>query len=131
MIQSEMQKDHEEEIVLLDSFENYGSNTKEEEKRKPTLLKMACPFFLVHRKEIFSHMFHDLVPCYMESFNNQNLQLMMGCKLRDKDDGQSMLVLDMDFFPPEVSFQPALSSNSEDCYFQQSQQSFQPLGGNQ
>jgi hypothetical protein len=131
MIQSEMQKDHKEAVVLLDSFEDYGSKTEEEEKRKPTLVKMACPSVLVHRKEIFSHMFHDPVACYMESFNNQNLQLMMGCKLRDEDDGQSTSVLDMDFFLPGVSFQPTLSSDSEDCYFQQSQQIFQPLGGNQ
>jgi hypothetical protein len=37
----------------------------------------------------------------------------------------------MDFFPPGVSFQPTLSSDSKDCYFQQSQQIFQPLGCNQ
>jgi hypothetical protein len=28
MIQSEMQKDHKEAVVLLDSFEDYGSRTK-------------------------------------------------------------------------------------------------------
>jgi len=76
-------------------------------------------------------MFDNPVACYMESFNNQNLQLMMGCKLRDEYDGQSTSVLDMDLFLPGVSFERELSFDSEDCYFQQSQKIFQPLGGNQ
>jgi len=41
----------------------------------------------------------------------------MGCKIRDEDDGQSTLVLDMDFFSPEVLFQTTLSSDSDDYYF--------------
>jgi hypothetical protein len=57
-------------------------------------------------------MLHDPVACYMESLNNKNLQLMMGCKIRDEDDGQSTLVLDMDFFPLGVSFQTTFSSDS-------------------
>jgi hypothetical protein len=56
---------------------------------------------------------------------------MINYQLGNKDDGQSMSMLDMDFLPPGVSFQPTLSSDSEDCYFQQSQQIFQPLCGNQ
>jgi hypothetical protein len=54
----------------------------------------------------------------MDSFNNQNLQLMMGCKLRDEDDGQLTSLLDMDCFLPGVSFQPTLSLDSKDCYLQ-------------
>jgi hypothetical protein len=96
MIQSEMKKDHKETSVLLNSFEDYGSRTEEVEKRKQTLVKVVCPYVLVHPKEIFSYMFHDPVECYMESFKNKNLYLMMGCKLRDEDDGQSSSVLDMD-----------------------------------
>jgi hypothetical protein len=56
---------------------------------------------------------------------------MMGCNLRDEYDGQLRLVLDMYFFLPGVSLQPTLSCDLEDCYFQQSQQIFQPLCGNQ
>ena len=56
---------------------------------------------------------------------------MLNYQLGNKDDGQSMSVLDMDCFPPGVSFHPALSYDSKDCYFQQSQQNFQPLYGNQ
>jgi hypothetical protein len=45
-------------------------------------------------------------------------------QLGNKYDGQSTSVLDMDCLPPGVSFQPTLSSDSEDCYLQQSQQIF-------
>jgi len=93
MIQSKMQKDHKEVVVLLHSFEDYGFKTKEEEQRKLALVKIACPFILVHRKEIFYHMFHDPVACYMESFNNQNLQLLMGCKIRDEDEATIVFLL--------------------------------------
>jgi hypothetical protein len=37
----------------------------------------------------------------------------------------------MDCLPPGVSFQPALSSDSEDCYLKQSQWIFHPLCANQ
>jgi hypothetical protein len=105
--------------------------TKEVEQEQQTLMKEACLSVFVHQEEMFSHVFHDPVACYMECFNNQNLQLMMSCKLRNKDDGQSTSVLNMDCLPPGVSFQSTLSYDSKDYYFQQSQQIFQPLGGNQ
>jgi hypothetical protein len=78
-----------------------------------------------------SHAFNDHVVDYMEGYFSSDLQHVINYQLGNKDDGQSTSMLDMDFFPPRVSFQPALSSDSEDCYFQQSQQIFQPLGGNQ
>lgn len=37
----------------------------------------------------------------------------------------------MDFLPPGVSFHTTPSFDSEDCYFNNSQQIFQPLCGNQ
>ena len=77
IFQSEMQKDHKEVVVLFNSFEDYGSKnvlrTEEVEKEKQTLVKESCPSVLVHQKEMFSHVFYDLVACYMENFNNHNL----------------------------------------------------------
>jgi hypothetical protein len=122
MIQSKMQKDHKEAVVLSNSFEDYGSenvlSTEEVEKEQQTLVKEACPSVLAHQKEMFSHVFHDPVACYMESFNNQNLQLMMGCKIRDEDDGQSTSTLNTDCLLPGGLFQSTLSCSSEDFYSQ-------------
>jgi hypothetical protein len=135
MIQSEMQKDHKEAVVLFNSFEDYGSEnvlrTEEVEQEQQTLVKEACPSVLVHQKEMFSHVFHDPVACYMESFNNQNLQLMMGCKLRNKDDGQVNVNIKYGLLATRGLFQSTLSCSSEDCYSQQSQLIFQLLGKNQ
>jgi hypothetical protein len=78
-----------------------------------------------------SHTFNDPVVDYMEGYFSSDLQPVINYQLGNKYDGQSTSVLDMDCLPPGVSFQPALSSDSEDCYFQQSQQIFQPLCGNQ
>jgi hypothetical protein len=78
-----------------------------------------------------SHAFNDHVDDYMEGYFSSDLQLMLNYQLGNKHDGQSTLVLDMHCFPSGVSFQPTLFFDSEDFYFQQSQQIFQPLGGNQ
>jgi hypothetical protein len=102
------------------SFENV-LRIEEIEQEQQTLMKEACLFVFVHQEEMIFHGFHDLVACYMENCNNQNLRLRMDCNLRDEDNGQSMSVLDMDGFTPVVSFQPVLSSNSGGYYFQQSQ----------
>jgi hypothetical protein len=67
----------------------------------------------------------------MEGYFSLDLQPVLSYHLGKKYDGQSTSMLDMDCFPPRVSFQPALSSDSEVCHFQQSQQIFQPLRGNQ
>jgi hypothetical protein len=72
-------------------------------------VKEACPSVLTPKKEMFSHVFHDPMACYMENIYNLNLQLMMGCELRNEEDDKSMSVLDMDCFTPEVSFQLELS----------------------
>ena len=56
---------------------------------------------------------------------------MINYQLGNKYIGQSTSVLDMDGLPPWVSFQLALSSKSEDYYFQQSQEIFHPLCGDQ
>ena len=71
-----------------------------------------------------SHNFNDPFVDYMESCFSSYLQPVLNCQLGNKDDSKSTSLLDMDFFPPRVSFQPTLSSESEDCYFQQSQQIF-------
>ena len=77
-----------------------------------------------------SHTFNDPVVDYMEGYFSSDLQPVINYHLGNKYDGQSASVLDMDFFPPTVSFQPTLSSFSEDCYFQQSQHIFHPFYGN-
>jgi hypothetical protein len=78
-----------------------------------------------------SHAFNDRVVDYMEGYLSSDLQPVLNYHLGNIDDGKSTSLLDMDFFPPGVSFQPTLSSDSKDCYFHQSQHIFQPLGGNQ
>jgi hypothetical protein len=78
-----------------------------------------------------SHTFNDPIVDYMEGYFSLDLQLVINYQLGNKDDGQSTSMLDMDFLPPGVSFQLALSSDSEDFYFQHSQQIFHPLCGNQ
>jgi hypothetical protein len=83
------------------------------------------------QKEIFSHVFYDPMACYMENLCNQNLQLMMGCNLRSKDNDKKTSELDIGCSLLEVSFQSTLFFDSKGCYFQQSQQIFQPLKGHQ
>jgi hypothetical protein len=78
---------------------------EEVEQEQQTLVKEACPSVLTPKKEMFPHVFHDPMACYMENIYNQNLQLMVGCKLRNEGDDKSMSVLDIDCFIPEVSFQ--------------------------
>ena len=68
-----------------------------------------------------SHAFNDHVVDYMEGYFSLDLQHMLNYQLGNKDDGKSTVMLDMDCFPPRVSFQPTLSPDSKDCYFQQSQ----------
>jgi hypothetical protein len=108
------------------SFENV-LRTEKIEQRQQTLMKEACLSVFVYQEEMI---FHDPVACYMENSNNQNLRLRIDCKLKGEDNGKSTSVLDMDCFTPEVSFQPVLSSDSGGCYFQPSQQIYQPLDGN-
>jgi hypothetical protein len=78
-----------------------------------------------------SHTFNDPVVDYIEGCFSSDLQPVINYQLGNKYDGKSTSVLDMDFFPLWFSFQPALSSDSEYCYFQQSQHIFQPFCGNQ
>ena len=68
-----------------------------------------------------SHEFNDHVVDYMEGYFSSDLQSVLKYQLGNKYDGQSTSVLDMDCFPPGVSFHPTLFSDSEDCYFQHSQ----------
>jgi hypothetical protein len=77
-----------------------------------------------------SHVSHDPMACYMENIYNLNLQLMMGCEIRNEEDDKSMSVLDMDCFTPEVSFQLEFSFDSEGCYSKQFQQIFQSFKEN-
>jgi hypothetical protein len=67
-----------------------------------------------------SHTFNDPIVDYMESCFNSYLQSVINYQIGNKYDGKSTSVLDMDCFPLGVSFQPALSSDSKYCYFQQS-----------
>jgi len=63
MIQSEILEDNKEVVVLSNSFEDYGSEnvlrTEEVEQEQQTLVKEDHPSILVHKKEMFSHVFHD------------------------------------------------------------------------
>jgi len=61
----------------------------------------------------------------------RHLQHVINYHLGNKYDGKSTAVLDMDFLPLGVSFQPSFSSDSEDCYFQQSPHILRPFYGNQ
>ena len=74
-------------------------------------------FFINEEEQQHSHAFNDHVTDYMEGYFSSYLQPLLNYQLGNKDDGKSTSLLDMDFFPPGVSFQPTLSSDSEDCYF--------------
>jgi hypothetical protein len=65
-----------------------------------------------------SHTFNEPFVNYMEGDFSSYLHPVINYHLGNKYDGQSTSVLDMDCFPLGVSFHPALSSDSEDCYFQ-------------
>jgi hypothetical protein len=52
-----------------------------------------------------SHVFDDPVACYMESFNSQNLQLMISCKYENKIDDQMVLESTMSFVPLTILLQ--------------------------
>lgn len=93
-------------------FENILS-TEEIEQRQQTLMKEACLSMFFHQEEMI---LHDPVAFYMENSNNQNLRLMMDCKLRDEDNGKSTSILDMGCFTPVVSSQLVMTSDSEGCY---------------
>jgi hypothetical protein len=67
------------------------------------------------------HIFDNPIVDYKEGYFSSDLQPVINYQLGNKDHGQSTSMLDMDFFPPGVSFQPTLSSDLEDFYFQQSQ----------
>jgi hypothetical protein len=65
----------------------------------------------------------------MEGYLSSDLQPVINYQPGNKYASQSTSVLDMDGFPPWVSFKPTLSSESEYFYFQQSQHIFHPLCG--
>ena len=65
-----------------------------------------------------SHTFNDPVVDYREGYFSLDLQSVINYHLGNKYDGQSISVLDMDCLLLGVSFQLALSSDSEDFYFQ-------------
>jgi hypothetical protein len=90
--------------------------TEEVEQEQQTLMKETCIYVFVHQEEIFSHVFYDFVACYMECFYNQDLHLMVNCKILNKYEGKPTSVLNMGFSPPGVSFQSMLSYGSENCY---------------
>jgi len=52
-----------------------------------------------------SHVSDDPVACYMESFNSQNLQLMISCKYENKIDDQMVSESAMYFVPLMVLLQ--------------------------
>jgi hypothetical protein len=115
--------------IVSISFEN-ALRTEEIKQEQQTLAKEVCPFVLTPKKEVVPHVSHDPMACYMENIYILNLQLMMGCELKNKEDNKSISVLDMGCFTPEVVLQPLLSSDSGGCYSQPSQQADQLLDGN-
>jgi predicted transcriptional regulator len=52
-----------------------------------------------------SRVFDDPIACYMESFNNQNLQLMISCKYENKNDDQMVSESAMSFILATVLLQ--------------------------
>ena len=61
-----------------------------------------------------SHEFNDHVSDYMECYFSLDLQYVINYHLGNKNDGKSTSMLDMDCLPLGVSFQPTMSSDSED-----------------
>jgi hypothetical protein len=94
-------------------------------------VKEACFSVLAPEKETFFHVFHDPMARYMENFYNQDLQRIVGCKLKDKGSDELVSVLNMGRFTPDDVLQPWLSYVSRNYYFQTSQQTCQFLDGNQ
>jgi hypothetical protein len=74
---------------------------KEIKREQKTLVREACSSVLTPKKEMFPHVFHDPMACYMENIHNQNLQMM-----------------------------PLLSFILGGCYFHPSQQIYQLLDEN-
>ena len=87
---------------------------KQEQK---TLVKEACFSVLPLEKETFFHVFHDPMACYMEKFYNQDLQRIVGCKLKDKGSDELVFVLNMGLFTPDDVLHQCLSYVSRNYYF--------------
>jgi hypothetical protein len=119
-----------DKIIVVNSFENIPK-IEEMKQDKKTLVKEDCFFVLALEKETFFHVFHDPMAHYMENFYNQNLQRIVGCKLKDKGSDESMSVLNMGRFTLDDVLQPWLSYVLRSYYFHTSQQTYQFLDGNQ
>jgi hypothetical protein len=111
--------------------EDFKTTSMETPSSEKTLVKEACFSILAPKKETFFHAFHDPMACYMENFYNQNLQMIVGYKIKDKGSDKLMFVLNMGHFTPNNVLQPWLPYVSRNYYFQTYHQTCQFLDGNQ
>jgi hypothetical protein len=116
-------------IVVIPS-ENILKIEKMKQEQK-TLVKEACFSVLAPRRETFFHVFHDSMTRYMENLYNQDLQRIVGCKLKDEGSEESVSLLKMGRFRPDNVLQPWMSCVSRNYYFHTSQQARHLLDGNQ
>jgi hypothetical protein len=93
---------------------------EEMKQEQKTLVKEACFSVLAPKNETFFDMFHDSMARYMDFFYNQDLQRIVGCKLKDKGRDKLVSVLNMGRFTPDNVLQPWLSYVSRNYYFQTS-----------
>ena len=86
---------------------------KEDHEMTKEALKSDCIHsdVVLHEKIVISkedqqpsHTFTKLVVDYMEGYFSLDLQPVFNYQLGNKDDGQSTSMLDMNLFPPMVSF---------------------------
>jgi len=119
-----------EKLIAINSFKNIPKNEEMKQEKKP-FVKEDCFFVLVPEKETFFHMFHDPMARYMENLYNHNLQMIVGCKLKDKGSDELMSILNMGHFTPDDVLRPWLSYVSGNYYFQTFQQIYQFLDGSQ
>jgi len=94
------------------------------------LVRGTCVSILTFKKEMCPHVFHDPMSYYLEDLCNQNLQSVVGDDLQNERDEKSMVVLDMDFFIQEVSFQSELSFDLKGCYSKHFQHILHPFEKN-
>jgi hypothetical protein len=92
--------DMHRKVDKLNTSISFGKvpRTEEIEKEQKTLTKEVGLSIFVHQEKMIFHDFYDLVACYMENSNNQDLRLKMDCKLKGGDNDKSTSVLDMNCF---------------------------------
>jgi hypothetical protein len=115
----------------LDMDGDSETTSMETPSSEKTLVKEYFSSVLAPEKETFFQMIHDPKTHYMERVYNQNLQIIVDCKLKDKESNESMSVSNMILFTPDDVLQPWLPYDSRNSYYQTSQQTCQFLNRSQ